>query len=178
MKEDGKDPLYAGYGIFVPFDSRWAKHFDASRNFYNAYVYQQRCVVVEWPAYDFGLLKCNGSFLKVGTSAVPSFIQDALNASANDFHESHNNRLLQRVMIEFDEKVKLDASKTVAAAREGKYLEGHLVAVSVEGKASAFMCFVAARTDTKAKKLNKIQNIEKAKSLEANLAAELDKLGI
>ena len=159
VKVDGKDPLYLGYGIMVPFDSCWAKHFDNTHNYYNAYVYKERCVVVEFPAYPFALLKCNGSFLKVGgqgAEEVPSFIQKALNASANDFHESHANRLFHKVMIEFDSAVKLDVTKIDATAREGKYLPKRLIAILVEGKAIGYCMFVVPRVDTKAKKLNKI----------------------
>ena len=177
VSENNKASFYEGYGILVPWDSRWAKEIDPYKEWYGARLYGTNQVLVTIPAYPFELYQCHGNYLKIKTG-VPEFIQRGLDMAANDFDQFKETRGSKQLVLKFETGTELSATVLNKDAKDGVALDLTILPLSIKGKADVYACFVVARTDVKGMKRGKIEAAAKAKSKEAELAEELERLGI
>jgi hypothetical protein len=174
---NGKETFYEGWGVMVPWDSRWAKKVDMHRSWFSAKIFSTTQVLITLPAYPFELYQCHKNFLTVG-EGVPSYIVDGLDEAANEFDTHKDTRMMKSLLLEFERGTELSVTVLNKDARDGTELEMEIVPLKVEGRATAYACFVVARIDTGNAKRGKIDYALKNKSKEAELAEAFEDLGI
>ena len=127
----GKDTFYDGWGIMVPWYSRWAKKVDKYRGWYSAKIHGPNQVLVTYPAYPFDLYQSTDNFLKIG-AGVTAFIQLGLDEAANDFDtHTDDGRLMRNLLLEFDVGTQLSVRVLDRDAEMGVSLKMELVPLSV-----------------------------------------------
>lgn len=153
------------------------KKIDAYKEWYSARIYGGNQVLIKVPSYPFDLYQSHGNYVKVG-NGVPSFIEEGLDVAANDFDHQKDFRGQKELLCRFEQGTELSASVLNKDAKDGVALDLTIVPLSIESKTSVYACFVVARTDVNSQKRGKIEAFSKPKSKEAELADELDRLGI
>lgn len=179
VKVETKDPYYKGYSIMVKWDSRWAKVVDQQRNWYTARVWTNRTVLLEIPAYEYDLLYL-GTFENVG-GGTPEYLKTALEVQANDF-DADSSRLTKQVLLEFPMGTELSVKVLNAAAKDGVYIEmTNTVIGNIQNnkkRYSSYATFTVAAVNETVGKRGKVDIKAGHKSKEAEMAEEMENLGI
>ena len=89
-----------------------------------------------------------------------------------------DGRLMRNILLKFDVGTQLSAKVLDRNSEMGVLLKMELVPLSIEGKNSAYTCFVVARVDRRGAKRGKIDYQHKKQSKEAELDEKLEKLGV
>ena len=134
-------------------------------------------VLITLPAYPYELYQCHSNYLKI-KHGVPPYIEAGLDVAANDFDQQKDTRGVKQLICQFEAGCELSVTVLKKDAKDGVALDMTVVPIQIDGRANVYACFVVARTDVKGQKRGKIEASQKPKSKEAELAEELERLGI